>query len=145
MSETSGVSLFQRMQASSDNQRKSRTLLSRPEYLQQLVDSVQGHLEHLLNTRAGASQACRGYGLLDFNDAAVGSKDQARSIAQDIKRCISHYERRLCNVDVNFTGYREEDPTVLQFGITCQFNIESKHDRVTIELYLDKDRNFKIM
>jgi len=144
MSRTSGASLFQRIQASSAGVVRPRMMLGRAEYLNQLMDSVRVHLEQLLNTRAGASQSCSSYGLYDFNDAAVGSSDQARSIAQDIKRCISEYETRLCDVDVQFSGYKEEDPTVLLFGIHCGFNIESKHERVSLELYLDRDRKFKV-
>ncbi len=145
MRKTSGASLFQRMQASSAGEGRSLSLLNRTEYLHQLIESVRSHLESLLNSRAGASQSSVSYGLEDFNDAAVGSKDQAMSIAQDIKRCISEFESRLCNLQVIFSGYKEDDPTMLQFAIKCSFVVDSQQDQVSIELYLDKNRQFRVM
>ena len=138
-------SLFSRIREGSLTTQQQYMIPNRADSVGILVESVKEHLEHLLNTRSGASQSCIDYGLTDLNDAAVGSKDQARSISRDIKRCIKHYETRLSDIEVSFNGYKNDDPTVLQFWIKCSFELDKINDRITLELYLDKDRQFKLL
>lgn len=62
--------------------------------------SILQNLERILNSRAGMSQACEGYGIPDLTQIVNGVPERAREIERALEQCIRQYEPRLTQVEV---------------------------------------------
>ncbi len=65
-----------------------------------LRSSILQNLERILNSRAGMSQACEGYGIPDLTQIVNGVPERARDIERALEQCIRQYEPRLTQVEV---------------------------------------------
>ena len=91
----SSKSLFERLCGGRD------AAASRAAYnLDALRTSILQNLERILNSRAGMSQACDGYGIPDLTQIVNGVPERARDIERALEQCIRQYEPRLTQVEV---------------------------------------------
>lgn len=65
-----------------------------------LRSSILQNLERILNSRAGMSQACEGYGIPDLTQIVNGVPERARDIERALEQSIRQYEPRLTQVEV---------------------------------------------
>ena len=65
-----------------------------------LRSSILQNLERILNSRAGMSLACDGYGIPDLTQIVNGVPERAREIERALEDCIRKYEPRLTQVEV---------------------------------------------
>ena len=89
-----GGSLFERLEqaASPDGQGMGE--------ITHVVDSIKRHLVRLLNAHPGNSESVPDLGLVDFNDATLGTHDLSIRIRSAIRQCIEKFEPRVSRVDV---------------------------------------------
>lgn len=100
------------------------------------IEAIKRNLERLLNTRQGCSQSSPGEGLLDFNDAVLGSTDLTRRICNDIRRVIVSGEPRVSLKNVRFIQ-DPYDPTALNFRIDCLVPVKNKREIIEIDLVMN--------
>lgn len=109
-----------------------------------VVDSIKRHLVRLLNTHPGSSPSAPALGLVDFNDATLGTQDLNIRIRSAIRQCIENYEPRVKRVDV--VALQEgPDPMQLRFQVTVHLRVDSSEDRATIDLLLDDRRYYSVV
>lgn len=109
-----------------------------------VVDSIKRHLVRLLNTHPGNSASARALGLVDFNDATLGTEDLNIRIRSAIRQCIENYEPRVQRVDVVALP-QGPDPMQLRFQVTVHLHVNSPQDRTTIDLLLDDRRYYRVV
>ncbi|MGO1499789.1 MAG: type VI secretion system baseplate subunit TssE [Marinobacter sp.] len=109
-----------------------------------VVSSIKRHLVRLLNAHPGNSACVPELGLLDFNDATLGTYDLSIQIRSAIRQCIEKYEPRVKRVDVVALS-QGPDPLQLRFQVTVYLNVGSKDDKTTIDLLLDDKRYYRVM
>lgn len=79
---------------------RPQTVLDGATSLDLLRNSILQNLERILNSRAGMSQACDGYGIPDLTQIVNGVPERAREIERALEECIRTYEPRLTQVEV---------------------------------------------
>lgn len=109
-----------------------------------VVESIKRHLVRLLNAHPGNSASVPDLGLLDFNDATLGTHDLSVQIRGAIRQCIEKFEPRVKRVDV-VNLPQGPDPLQLRFQVTVYLNIGSKDDKTTIDLVLDDKRYYQVV
>jgi type VI secretion system protein len=109
-----------------------------------VVSSIKRHLVRLLNAHPGNSACAPELGLLDFNDATLGTHDLSIQIRSAIRQCIEKYEPRVKRVDVVALP-QGQDPLQLRFQVTVYLNVGAKDDKTTIDLLLDDKRYYRVM
>ncbi|KAA1172709.1 type VI secretion system baseplate subunit TssE [Marinobacter salinexigens] len=109
-----------------------------------VVESIKRHLVRLLNAHPGNSASVPGLGLLDFNDATLGTHDLSIQIRSAIRKCIEDYEPRVSRVDVVALP-QGPDPLQLRFQVTVYLRVRSDDDKTTIDLLLDDKRYYRVM
>ncbi|BES73673.1 type VI secretion system baseplate subunit TssE [Marinobacter nanhaiticus D15-8W] len=109
-----------------------------------VVDSIKRHLVRLLNTHPGNSASAPALGLVDFNDATLGTQDLNIRIRSAIRQCIENYEPRVKRVDV-VAMPQGPDPLQLRFQVTVHLRVNSVDDRTTIDLLLDDRRYYRVV
>lgn len=133
-------SLFERL---TPNERGVRTL-SRHTDAADRLQAIKRHLQRLLNARYGGSLSSPAYGLLDFNDAAMGTADITRRIGIDIQRVVEAFEPRVTVVTVT----RVSDPAIstnLVFRLHCLIKDEGQGKTTEVELMMTGlDRRIRI-
>ncbi|MGO1461461.1 MAG: type VI secretion system baseplate subunit TssE [Marinobacter sp.] len=136
--QTEGGSLFERLEqaAAPDGQSMGEVT--------HVVSSIKRHLVRLLNAHPGNSACAPELGLLDFNDATLGTHDLSIQIRSAIRQCIEKYEPRVKRVDVVALP-QGPDPLQLRFQVTVYLNTGAKDDKTTIDLLLDDKRYYRVM
>lgn len=136
--QTTGGSLFERLEqaAAPDGQGMGEET--------HVVRSIKRHLVRLLNAHPGNSACAPELGLLDFNDATLGTHDLSIQIRSAIRQCIEKYEPRVKRVDVVALP-QGPDPLQLRFQVTVYLNLGAKDDKTTIDLLLDDKRYYRVM
>ncbi|HTN33547.1 MAG TPA: type VI secretion system baseplate subunit TssE [Marinobacter sp.] len=109
-----------------------------------VVTSIKRHLVRLLNAHPGNSASVPELGLLDFNDATLGTYDLNIQIRSAIRQCIEKYEPRVKRVDV-IALPKGPDPLQLRFQVTVYLKVGSQDDKTTIDLLLDDKRYYRVM
>ncbi len=109
-----------------------------------VVDSIKRHLVRLLNAHPGNSASVPELGLLDFNDATLGTHDLSIQIRSAIRQCIERYEPRVKRVDV-VAQPQGPDPLQLRFQVTVYLKTGLQDDKTTIDLLLDDKRYYRVM
>ncbi|SHK17460.1 type VI secretion system protein [Marinobacter antarcticus] len=136
--QTKGGSLFERLeQAAAPAEQGMGEIIH-------VVDSIKRHLVRLLNAHPGNSTCVPELGLLDFNDATLGTHDLSIQIRSAIRQCIEKYEPRVKRVDVVALP-QGPDPLQLRFQVTVYLNVGSKDDKTTIDLLLDDKRYYRVV
>lgn len=111
------------------------------------LQSIQQHLELLLNSRPDGCRGAPALGLIDFNATALGCADLRTRLAEEIRQCITHYEPRLQQVRVSSTERPEQDqnPLVLQFQIEGQIRFAEQARHASFTLQLDSNRRYRMV
>lgn len=109
-----------------------------------VVESIKRHLVRLLNAHPGNSASVPDLGLLDFNDATLGTRDLSIQIRSAIRQCIERFEPRVTRVDVVALP-QGVDPLQLRFQVTVYLREASSGDRTTIDLVLDDKRYYRVI
>ncbi len=133
-----GGSLFERLEQAGSPEGQSIGEVTH------VVASIKRHLVRLLNAHPGNSACAPELGLLDFNDATLGTHDLSIQIRSAIRQCIEKYEPRVKRVDVVALP-QGPDPLQLRFQVTVYLNVGSKDDKTTIDLLLDDKRYYRVM
>nr|WP_285836152.1 type VI secretion system baseplate subunit TssE [Larsenimonas suaedae] len=102
------------------------------------VESIKHHLVRLLNSHPGNCESRPTLGLMDFNDATVGTLDLELTIQRAIKSCIERFEPRVDNVDVRVMP--RDEPLSLRFQIRANVRVPDDMGRATIDLVLNDKR-----
>ncbi len=112
--------------------------------LSHVVASIKRHLVRLLNTHPGNSASAPELGLVDFNDATLGTQDLNIRIRGAIRQCIERFEPRVSRVDVSAQppGF---DQLQLRFQVTVYLNLAASGDKATIDLLLDDKRYCRVV
>lgn len=109
-----------------------------------VVESIKRHLVRLLNAHPGNSASAPELGLLDFNDATLGTQDLNIRIRSAIRHCIERYEPRVNRVDVVALP-QGPDPLQLRFQVTVDLRVGSVDEKTTIDLLLDDKRYYRVV
>lgn len=109
-----------------------------------VVESIKRHLVRLLNAHPGNSSSAPDLGLLDFNDATLGTHDLSIQIRGAIRQCIEKFEPRVKRVDV-VAMPPGPDPLQLKFQVTVYLNVVGSDDRTIIDLVLDDKRYYRVI
>jgi type VI secretion system protein len=134
-------SLFERL----DPEASPRQSMSRLDHTAERIRAVKKHLEQLLNARQGCSSSSPGFGLSDFNDAAMGSADLLIRISADIRQSIEIFEPRVKIRDVHFRADADH-PQELNFRLDCVVPVESREEVVEIDLVMNShDRHMRVI
>lgn len=108
-----------------------------------VLNSIKSNVANILNTRLGEAQSAPSLGLIDFNDASLGVMDLSLKVKLAVKRCLSNYEPRLCNINIQ-TVTDPSNPLSLCFHINADINSAALHDKVEISLILGNDRKYRV-
>lgn len=133
-----GGSLFERLEQAAEPAGTSMGEVAH------VVDSIKRHLVRLLNTHPGNSASAPGLGLVDFNDATLGTHDLSIRIRSAIRQCIERFEPRVNRVDVVALP-QGPDPLQLRFQVTVHLRVASAEDKTTIDLLLDDKRYYRVV
>ncbi|WP_373778641.1 type VI secretion system baseplate subunit TssE [Glaesserella sp.] len=128
------ASLFERIQAED-------TQISKRHHSRELVLSVKRNLLNILNTHPGACQSASDLGIVDLNDATIGTMDMTGKIQSVIESCILNFEPRITSVKVQ-SLINEDNPLLLHFRIDAVLSVEDIHSSVIFNLHLDNDRHY---
>jgi len=111
------------------------------------LQSIQQHLELLLNSRPDSCRCAPALGLIDFNATALGCADLRTRLAEEIRQCITHYEPRLQQIRVSPSEHLEpgRDPLVLQFQIEGQIRFAEQARHASFTLQLDSNRRYRMV
>ncbi|MDY6816064.1 MAG: type VI secretion system baseplate subunit TssE [Pseudomonadota bacterium] len=112
--------------------------------LTHVVESIKRHLVRLLNAHPGNSVSAPDLGLLDFNDATLGTHDLSIQICGAIRQCIVKFEPRVKRVDVVVMP-PGPNPLQLRFQVTVYLNGAGSGDQTTIDLVLDDKRYYRVV
>ncbi|TQM89974.1 type VI secretion system baseplate subunit TssE [Roseinatronobacter monicus] len=105
------------------------------------ITSIESNLLRVLNGRAGESASTPGFGLIDMNDAAVGSRDLLAAISRDISRAIAEGEARVFDVEVIFDRADNRGMELL-FSIQAKTLISHRNEQISIDLVIREGRHF---
>ncbi|MBN6065346.1 type VI secretion system baseplate subunit TssE [Aggregatibacter actinomycetemcomitans] len=128
------ASLFERIQ-------NEDISLSARYHLRDLVLSIRHNLQNILNTHPGACQSASALGIVDLNDATIGTMDMVGKIQSVIEDCILDFEPRIISVDVQ-PLVNEDNPLLLHFRIDAILSVEDVNSPVVFSLHLDNDRHY---
>ena len=109
----------------------------------QVILSVQGHLQQMLNTRWGSVPIADDFGIPDFTDILSSYPESVRDLERSLRQTIQKFEPRLKNVRVKFIPQEEGDLAV-SFQISAKLNLERLKDSVIFESQLDSDGRISI-
>ncbi len=133
-----GGSLFERLERAAEPAGNGMGELTH------VVESIKRHLVRLLNAHPGNSASAPALGLVDFNDATLGTHDLSIRIRSAIRQCIEQFEPRVNRVDV-VAMPPGPDPLQLRFQVTVHLRVASAEDKTTIDLLLDDKRYYRVM
>jgi type VI secretion system protein len=99
----------------------------------QIVNSIISHLQRVLNTRQGSVPIAEDYGMPDFtNYQGLGLTEEAKDIADIIKRMILKYEPRLGGAQVTYEPDKD-DLLSLRFKLQTEI-VHVRDERIVVEL-----------
>jgi type VI secretion system protein len=110
---------------------------------QQVIRSVQEHLQRILNTRQGNVPIAEEYGVPDFTELMSGYPESQRVIERAIRNTIERFEPRLQSVRVTLSGGEKETLT-LSFQISARLMLKDGRDSVTFDSVLDSGGRFTV-
>lgn len=109
---------------------------SRNENVAALAESVEEHLDRMLNTRQGIAETVPEYGLPNLVDLIHSFPEAIDICRRSIRASIERYEPRLRNVVVNSVP-NDDDPFHLRFEIRAQLVTEREALPVAFYTTLD--------
>lgn len=108
-----------------------------------LADSVQAHLQRMLNTRQGNASTALDYGVPDLTELGRGFPQSARDLEEMIRSCIEKYEPRLRDVTARFSETQNE-VLVLSFEVTGRLVTPEGEAGVWFETRVDTDGRVEV-
>lgn len=127
------ASLFERLQ-----QERPRAVSGKAA----LVSSIKNNLQRIFNARPGECHGSRELGIIDINDALLGSEEIQSAICNSIKYCIEQYEPRISQVKVKV---RQDQITFFHyFSIIAYIDQVSELDKIEIDIHLS-DNKLKVI
>ncbi len=99
------------------------------ESLQEMADSILGHLQRMLNTRKGNAPTVPDYGVPDLTDLARGFPESATTLEDALRACIEKYEPRLRDVAVR---YKESPDDVLSMSFEVTGRLVTQGDEAGV-------------
>ena len=124
-------------------QREHDPLRRESEDPSKVIDSIQGHLRQILNTRQGNVLISEEYGTPDFTEFLTEYPQSLRGFERSIRQTIMQYEPRLRAVRVVFTP-QEEDRLAVKFQIFAKLATPGSNTSVLFESLLDSDGQISI-
>jgi type VI secretion system protein len=109
----------------------------------QIIDSVLGHLQRILNTRQGSVPIAEDFGLPDLTELHQDYPDSLIWFERAIRQTIQKYEPRLKAVRVKFVPY-DDDPLSLRFQIVGKLVTEDYKNPVHFESVVGSDGKISI-
>jgi len=109
----------------------------------EMIRSVQRHLQRILNTRHGSAPIAEDFGIPDFTNFMSSFPDSQRVIERTIRHTIQAYEPRLQGVRVAFRP-QEDDPLNLSFQISARLVLKSHKEPVTFESVVDSGGHIQV-
>jgi type VI secretion system protein len=109
-----------------------------------VVQSIKRHLVRLLNAHPGASLSAPELGLLDFNDATLGTLDLGIRVRNAIRQCIERFEPRVNLVNV-LALPQGANSLQLRFQVTVHLRVAAVDDKATIDLLLDDNCYYRVI
>jgi type VI secretion system protein len=103
--------------------------------------SIMANLHDLLNTRHGASAMLPDYGMPDFNDLVLQFPDAIEVIGQELRACITTYEKRLTSVRVVHVP-DPANPLSLCYQISAETALAGQ--RIAFETQLGNDGSVRL-
>ena len=111
----------------------------------QMIHSVQEHLQRILNTRQGNVVIALDYGVPDFTNFMSGFEETQRSLERSIRQTIQKYEPRLQGVRVTFAGEKERiDKLTLNFQIQARLVLPGHKEAVMFESMVDSGGKVRV-
>tara|TARA_R110001592_G_scaffold23673_1_gene92514 strand:- start:779 stop:1216 length:438 start_codon:yes stop_codon:yes gene_type:complete len=133
-----GISFLERL----DINAKPISLSQGPDSID-VLNSIKSNVANILNSRLGEAQSAPNLGLIDFNDASLGTMDLSLRVKLAVNSCLSVYEPRLCNLQIQ-TVTDPSNPLSLCFQIDADINSSALHEKVKISLILGNDRKYRV-
>ncbi|WP_392565266.1 type VI secretion system baseplate subunit TssE [Utexia brackfieldae] len=127
--DTNKASLFERLRQ--DN-------LSATSGKAALIVSIKHNLQRIFNARPGECHGSRELGIIDINDALLGSEEIQHAICYSIQYCIEQYEPRISQVNVTV----RQDPLTFAHYFTVMAYLDqlSESDRINIDIHLNDNK-----
>ena len=110
----------------------------------EVMESVKRNISRILNARIGESLSTPNLGLVDFNDAAIGSSDLAMRIRREIYHCLEQYEPRISEIDIHIIP-DETTLLAIRFYIEASVDLGSLNHKVKIDLLLDNNKQYRVI
>lgn len=133
-----GKSFFERL-----DQHESEVVMDGDSDSELIVNSVKRNIAQLLNSRKGESLSAPQIGLMDFNDANLGSRELGEKISKSINNCLEQYEPRVSNVRASWR-YNQDDPLGLRFNVLVKLDTSGFSDTVELDLLLDNNKHYRV-
>lgn len=108
-----------------------------------VIASIKANIANILNARVGESLSAPELGLVDFNDAAMGSRDLATRIRRSIYQCLDKYEPRISEIDIEIYP----DPLSLlgiRFHLIAMVDMGRLYHKVKLDLVLDNNKQYRV-
>lgn len=122
------ASLFERLQSDKPTV-KGKTAL---------VLSIKNNLQRIFNARPGECHGSKELGIIDINDALLGSEEIQSSICNSIRHCIERYEPRINHVEVKV---RQDSITFFHyFSIIAYIDQISELDKIEIDIHINNNK-----
>ena len=111
--------------------------MTKAERIAEKAESVKRQLQLILNARKGASLCAPEFGLADFNDAAISTRDMISIVKNDIRTTINCYEPRITVTDVVYEPWREQAPE-LKFIVNGFITVDNENEKIELAMTVDR-------
>lgn len=121
-------SLFDRLQNEHPNLKDEMTFIL----------SIKNNLRHIFNARPGECHGTRELGIIDVNDALLGTEEIQSSICRSIQYCIARYEPRISQTCVSV----RQDPVTFAyyFFVTAEIAQVSDIKSIELDIYINNNK-----
>ncbi|PXY94637.1 type VI secretion system baseplate subunit TssE [Frischella perrara] len=105
------------------------------------IDSIKLNLSKILNCRPGSSQSTKNIGVVDLNDATMGTSEIKANICRAIKNCIEQYEPRIIQVKVTALA-NDIDLLTMEFDIQAVIKDDLGTDSIEFKIHYDNKQRY---
>lgn len=105
------------------------------------IDSIKLNLSKILNCRPGSSQSTKNIGVVDLNDATMGTSEIKANICRAIKNCIEQYEPRIIQVKVTALA-NDIDLLTMEFDIQAVIKDDLVTDNIEFKIHYDNKQRY---
>ncbi len=105
------------------------------------IDSIKLNLSKILNCRPGSSQSTKNIGVVDLNDATMGTSEIKANICRAIKNCIEQYEPRIIQVKVTALA-NDIDLLTMEFDIQAVIKDDLGTDNIEFKIHYDNKQRY---